>query len=262
MPSRRAPRAARRAQTATPKAGMPTLNITDLDLAIIWLFCSIRGYMRGLVKEVGSLAALAMGFYCAGTYHKALAPHLTDYISGNYAGTAAYLLIFTVTLIGVWMLALAISGIVKITMTQWADRLFGGAFGLAKGVLITAAILFLIHLASPHPDFLKGSILIPVLDRVSARLVHFIPPDINQKLRGLGKKTTQVIARPEAAKKATDKAQPEQNDKKAAPAKPETAKKNNDKAQANHNSKKAEPDKSQDKTSDASRQPAQKKHAD
>ena len=95
---------------------MPTLNIADLTLAIIWLFFSLRGYLHGLVKEVGSLAALATGFYCAGTYHKALAPHLTAFISGDYADTAAYLLIFTVALLGVWFLALVISGIVKITM--------------------------------------------------------------------------------------------------------------------------------------------------
>jgi len=91
---------------------------------------------------VGSLAAIITGFYCAGTYHRALAPKLTAYISGNYADTAAYLLIFTVALIAVWFLALAVSGIVKVTMTQWADRFFGGCFGLAKGVILTAVVLF------------------------------------------------------------------------------------------------------------------------
>jgi len=167
---------------------MPTLNIADLSLAIIWLFFAIRGYMRGLVKEVGSLAAIIMGFYLAGAYHKALAPNLTGYISGNYTGTAAYLLIFTVVLLGVWFLALAISGIVKVTMTQWADRFFGGGFGVVKGVILTAVVLFLIRLAAPDPDFLKGALLVPVLDKVSARLVNYIPPDINEKLRKFGKK--------------------------------------------------------------------------
>jgi membrane protein required for colicin V production len=219
---------------------MPTLNITDLALAIIWLFCSIRGYMRGLVKEVGSLAAIAMGFYCAGTYHKALAPHLTAYISGNYAGTAAYLLIFTVALLGVWFLALAVSGIVKITMTQWADRFFGGGFGLAKGVLITAAILFLIHLASPHPEFLKGSMLVPVLEQISTKLVRFIPPDINEKLRSLGKKAPAITIKPAEDKKP--EAAPAQPEKKTAE-KPraETAKPSADKKPSSPDTKKGDP---------------------
>ena len=167
---------------------MPTLNIADLSLAIIWLFFAFRGYMRGLVKEVGSLAAITMGFYMAGSYHKVLAPNLTGYISGNYTGTAAYLLIFTVVLLAVWFVALAISGIVKVTMTQWADRFFGGGFGVVKGVILTAVVLFLIRLAAPDPDFLKGAMLVPVLDRISSKLVNYIPPDINEKLRKFGKK--------------------------------------------------------------------------
>uniref|UniRef100_I2PZ66 Putative membrane protein, required for colicin V production n=1 Tax=Desulfovibrio sp. U5L TaxID=596152 RepID=I2PZ66_9BACT len=208
---------------------MPTLNIADLSLAIIWLFFGIRGYLRGLVKEVGSLAAIITGFYCAGTYHKELAPHLTEYISGNYAGTAAYLLIFTVALIAVWFLALAVSGMVKVTMTQWADRFFGGFFGLAKGVILTAVFLFLIHLASPNPDFLKGSLLVPVLEKVSAKLVRYIPPDINEKLRKFGKKDAV-----EAVKAATEK-------KPAEPAKAEPEKKPAEPAKAGHEKKQPEP---------------------
>jgi len=184
---------------------MPTLNIADLTLGIIWLFFSFRGYMRGLVKEVGSLAAIITGFYCAGTYHRALAPKLTAYISGNYAGTAAYLLIFTVALIAVWFLALAVSGIVKVTMTQWADRFFGGCFGLIKGVVLTAVVLFLIHLAAPHPDFLKGSTLVPVLEKVSLKLVAYIPPDIHEKLRSFGKKDVLETVKPLVEKKTESK---------------------------------------------------------
>ena len=199
---------------------MPTLNIADLSLAIVWLYFGIRGYLRGLVKEAGSLAAIVLGFYCAGAYHKTLTPHLTEYISGNYAGTAAYLLIFTVTLLGVWFLALAVSGMVKITMTQWADRFFGGAFGVAKGVVLTAALLFLIHLASPHPDFLKGSTLVPVLDRVSAKLSRYIPPDINEKLRKFSHKDAPDPVKAAAEKKAAPEKKPAEPVKK-----PETDKK-------------------------------------
>ncbi len=213
----------------------PTLNIADLSLAILWLFFAVRGYMRGLVKEAGSLAAIVTAFYLAGAYHKQLAPNLTEYISGNYAGTAAYLLIFTVTLLGVWFVALAISGIVKITMTQWADRFFGGGFGLVKGVILTAVLLFLLRLAAPDPDFLKGSLLVPVLDKMSTKLVNYIPPDINEKLRKFSKKELpdpinaalekKAAAAAAAAAAAIGDKKPAEPEKKAEPAKkPEPAK--------------------------------------
>jgi uncharacterized membrane protein required for colicin V production len=238
---------------------MPTLNIADLSLAIIWLFFSLRGYMRGLVKEVGSLAAIVMGFYCAGTYHKALAPHLSEYISGNYASTAAYLIIFTVALVAVWFLALAVSGMVKVTMTQWADRFFGGGFGLIKGVILTAVFLFLIHLASPNPDFLKGSHLVPVLERVSGKLVQYIPPDINEKLRKFGKKDL-----PEPAKAASEK-KPAEPEKKPADAPKSNAEKNHaEPAKAAPEKKPAEPAKTatEKKAADAAKAAGDKKSAE
>ncbi|OLN27791.1 hypothetical protein DVDV_1954 [Desulfovibrio sp. DV] len=213
---------------------MPTLNIADLSLAIIWLFFAVRGYMRGLVKEAGSLAAIITAFYLAGSYHKVLAPNLSEYISGNYAGTAAYLLIFTVALMGVWFVALAISGIVKVTMTQWADRFFGGGFGLVKGVILTAVLLFLLRLAMPDPDFLKGSMLVPVLDKVSGKLVNYIPPDINEKLRRFGKKEL-----PDPIKAALEK--------KAAAAAAATAAAVLDKKPADPDKKPAEAPKAEDK---------------
>lgn len=226
----------RRTETATLRNSMPTLNIADLCLAIIWLFFSLRGYMRGLVKEVGSLAAIVMGFYCAGTYHKALAPHLSEYISGNYASTAAYLIIFTVALVTVWFVALAVSGMVKVTMTQWADRFFGGGFGLIKGVILTAVFLFLIHLASPNPDFLKGSHLVPVLERVSGKLVQYIPPDINEKLRKFGKKDL-----PEPTKAASEKKSAEPEKKPADAPKANTERNHAEPAKAAPEKKPAEP---------------------
>lgn len=195
---------------------MPTLTIADLILACIWLFFAIRGYLRGLVREAGALASLVLAFYCAGVYHKTLAPHLVTSVPPQYANTAAYLLLFLATLLGVWFLALGLSGLVKVTMTQWADSFFGGIFGLAKGVVLTAALLYLLHLAAPTPDFLKGSRLVPLLETVSARLAKYIPPDINDKLRSLGRQAA-------AQQPRTTAATPQETSSKATAAGPQRA---------------------------------------
>ncbi len=55
---------------------------------------------------------------------------------------------------------------VRVTMTQRADRFFGGGFGLAKGVVLTAALLFLIHWPRPT-RFSQSSMLVPLLEKVS-----------------------------------------------------------------------------------------------
>ena len=160
------------------------MNIADLALGLIWGFFFIRGYFRGLVRELGALAALVSGFYLAKTYQGELAPYLTEYITGNYAEIAAYLLIFTVALMCVWLLVLGLAGLVKVATAQWADHLFGGLFGLTKGVVLTAAVLFIFSMLSPNrPEFLTGSKLVPLLDKVSAALSGYVPENLMEKVR-------------------------------------------------------------------------------
>jgi membrane protein required for colicin V production len=162
------------------------MNIADLALGLVWGFFFIRGYFRGLVRELGALAALICGFYMARAYQGWLAPYLTEYVAGNYAGIAAYILLFTATLLCVWLLVLGVAGLVKVATAEWADHLFGGLFGLIKGVVLTAAVLFLFSMLSPdRPDFMTGSKLVPLLDKVSGALSGYVPENLMEKVRSI-----------------------------------------------------------------------------
>jgi uncharacterized membrane protein required for colicin V production len=184
------------------------MNIADLVLLLAWGFFFLRGYMRGLVKEVGSLAALVVGFYAAANYHQEVTPYLSSHISGNYAQIAAYLLVFTASLLGVWFLVLGLSRLVSITMTQWADKLFGGAFGLAKGVLLAAVVFFFMTTLGHKPDFLKTSRLAPFVEMAGDLVAGYIPPDIKDKLHTAAEEVPKAIeaAKPSGTGKAPNPA--------------------------------------------------------
>lgn len=158
-------------------------NIADLTLVILFGFFAIRGYMRGLAKELGAVAAILLGAYVAGKYGPEAVPYISPYVSGSYAGAAAYILVFTAVLALVWFVALGVSGLAQVTMTAWADRLFGGLFGLAKGVILAAALLYLVTLAAPNPPFLADSRLVPYLRRVSDLLSSQIPEEVKERLK-------------------------------------------------------------------------------
>jgi len=160
------------------------MNVADMVLAIVWIFFFIRGYFRGLVQELGALAALVCAFYLAKTYSPMAAPYLTGWVTGSSATAAAYILIFVLSLFAVWMLVLGLAGLVKVAMVQWADRLFGGVFGLAKGVMLTAAILFIyIQVAGAKPEWLAHSKLAPLLDSIVNALSGYAPPALVEKIK-------------------------------------------------------------------------------
>lgn len=162
------------------------MNIADLALLVIWGFFFFRGYYRGLVKEAASILSLILGFKLAVAYSPQVAPHLTPLVSNQaFAAPAAFILIFVGVMIGCSFVVMAITGLMKLTLIDWANKFFGGFFGLAKGVLITAVILWIWVVLLPKPEFMATSRLVPVLEKVDAYISQFIPPDWKQKLKSL-----------------------------------------------------------------------------
>lgn len=162
------------------------MNIADLALLVIWGFFFFRGYIRGLVKEAASILALVLAFKMAVTYSPQFAPHLNSLVSNHtFAAPAAFIIIFVGVMIGCSLVVAAITGVMKLTLIDWANKVFGGFFGLAKGVFITALVLWVWTILLPRPDFMKTSRLVPFLDHVDTYLSQFIPPDWKQKLKSL-----------------------------------------------------------------------------
>ena len=162
------------------------MNITDLALLIIWGFFFVRGYYRGLVKEVASILALVLGFKLAVLYSPKVAPYVNQLVSNpDFAAPAAFILIFVGVMVACAIVVAAITGLMRLTLIDWANKFFGGIFGLAKGILITAVLLWIWFAVLPRPEFMASSRLAPVLEKVDDTLARFIPPDWKQKLKNL-----------------------------------------------------------------------------
>jgi len=162
------------------------VNIADLALIIIWGFFFFRGYIRGLVKEAASILALVLGFKLAVAYSPVVSPHLTPLVSNAaFAAPAAFIIIFVAVMIACSLVVSGLTTLMKLTLIDWANKFFGGFFGLAKGILITALVLWVWTALLPRPDFMASSRLLPVLEKVDAVLSQYIPPDWKQKLKNL-----------------------------------------------------------------------------
>ncbi|MBF0480528.1 MAG: CvpA family protein [Desulfovibrionaceae bacterium] len=160
------------------------MNIADLLILIAWCFFATRGYSRGLIMEAASLCGIFAAIYFANLYHAKLAPHLINFMSSQeYTGLAAYILIVVAVILAVRILVLGLTGLIKLAMVQWANNLFGLAFGLGKGIILTALVLMIVTAYGPKPDFAQHSKLLPFVSEVSKMLTDFTPPDVKQKIQ-------------------------------------------------------------------------------
>lgn len=158
------------------------MNFLDIILICIIGIFALRGFFRGLVQEVISLVSIVLAIYLASTFHHMLIPHLELYIESEVTVSAlSYIVIFFGTLIVCWLIAKGIRTVLKISLLGWLDRITGGIFGVAEGVLIGLIILMGAQSLAPNSAWYKESKVAPQVQHL-VDMVGDIAPDSMKKL--------------------------------------------------------------------------------
>jgi membrane protein required for colicin V production len=145
------------------------MNAFDVILLAVLAAGAVIGLSRGAVRIVIGIASLFVAFFLASRYQDRLASVLVArHVAEGPARVAAYILVFLLTMIAGGIVAWIVGKILKLAMLSWADRLAGGALGVAAA-LVTSA--FLVHpLAASTP---QGSRLLAVhLDEGIGLVAH------------------------------------------------------------------------------------------
>lgn len=136
-----------------------------IDYIIIGMisFSIIVSLLRGFVREVMSLASWVVAFIVASQFYPYLATYLTQIDSPYVRNGTAIGILFVLTLIVGAVLNYIIAQLVDKTGLTGTDRVLGAAFGLLRGVLIVAAILFFLDTFTnfEQTEWWKDSQLIP-----------------------------------------------------------------------------------------------------
>ncbi len=137
------------------------MNPFDILLAVIGIYCLVRGIFRGLVKEVSSLIGVIGGFYAGYTFYPSLAGTIGRVFSNPaYARLVAFLLIFTLVYLGISICGVIIKYFMNIVYLGWTDRIGGAFFGLCKAVLIAAVLVMVFTAFLPrNTPVIKESII-------------------------------------------------------------------------------------------------------
>ncbi|MDP9109775.1 MAG: CvpA family protein [Pseudomonadota bacterium] len=149
-------------------------------LVLFVLICSIViSTMRGLIKEILSLAGWVIALMVANLYGEALAQLLPDLIPGSVTRLiVAFLVLFIGVRLLMMLLTMAIDSIIKATGLSLADRGLGGLFGLARGLVIVLAVVLLCGTTSiPRQPFWTEALLSPLAETAARTAKPFLPGD-------------------------------------------------------------------------------------
>lgn len=152
----------------------------DYTIVGIIAISLLIGLIRGFVKEAFSLLTWGVAFWVALHFSRELSLLLHAHVVLPSARIAvAFLLLFLSTLLVGSVVTFLLSELVKTTGLTGSDRFAGMLFGLARGVIVVAALVLLAGLTPlPEDPWWKESQLIPPFQKLALWLRAQTPASI------------------------------------------------------------------------------------
>ena len=128
------------------------MNYLDIIFGILILIAAIRGFQKGLVVELASIAALIFGIWGALHFSQTTGEVLNDMlkIEESYMGIIAFLLTFVVIVILVHLIARLVEKFVQAIALGFINRIIGMLFGMVKSAFIISLLLIVFNKIDEH----------------------------------------------------------------------------------------------------------------
>ena len=130
------------------------MPIIDILIAVVLAISVTIGVVRGFVKEAISITALLLAIWAALTFGPSVGEISESWISSKDLQTwFGRIVVFVLILALGGLLGWGISKLVRLSVLSGIDRLVGGFFGAARGILFVAVFI----LAGEYAGFSNDS---------------------------------------------------------------------------------------------------------
>jgi membrane protein required for colicin V production len=155
------------------------VNWIDLTLLVVLLLFGLRGYFRGLFREVFSLVGLVAGFIGAARYAEPVARHFEGYWNAPpivFKGVVfmiCFFVIYVLCNLTGWLLHRS----ARVLFLQTLNRVGGVVLGVGKGTALAALAVFAMTSTTAMPrsarEKLDNAYLVSPLSHLADNLIRF-----------------------------------------------------------------------------------------
>ncbi|MBN4051430.1 CvpA family protein [bacterium AH-315-M05] len=159
------------------------MSYIDIILIIPLLWGTYKGFTKGFIIQISTLAALMLGIYGGIKFSESVSVYLQLYIEVNYRVLMliSFALTFLLIVIAIHFLARVLKKFISLIALGFVNKLFGAIFGLLKTAFILSVVLVLINMADETLKFIpleeksKSVLYEPV-----SRLVPAVIPGVRE----------------------------------------------------------------------------------
>ena len=155
------------------------MTVFDYLTLFVLVASVIISTMRGVVREVLSLASWVAAFVVANMYGETLAQWLPAVVPGALTRLIiAFVVLFIGTRLLMGLLIMMCESLIKAGGLSFLDRSLGSLFGFARGMLIVLIAVILCGMtAIPQQPFWKDAMLSPLAEEAARSVKPFLPDE-------------------------------------------------------------------------------------
>ncbi len=122
------------------------MNYIDIVILLFLLYGAFRGFSKGLIIEVATLAGLILGVFIAIRYSPFTEGILKDFlnITSRYLSYIALAVTFLLVVIVVYLLGKMLTRLVDIISLGLVNKLLGTLLGIAKYFIMVCVLLMIV----------------------------------------------------------------------------------------------------------------------
>jgi membrane protein required for colicin V production len=169
---------------------MTNVQVYDFIILILIGALTLRGWMKGMVSQIASLAAIAASFWASARF----SPMLEPMIQANppWNKVLAITITFVGASIAVGIAHYCLAKMISAIRIKKYDKLSGAIFGAAKGIFIGMIITFFAVMLSEQTRVMalqsrSGKVLANLVQQVQVMLPKDVNELINANLEGFKK---------------------------------------------------------------------------
>ena len=157
------------------------MNYLDLIFLIPLLFALYRGFTKGLIHMIASLAALLLGIFGAIRLRPVFASLLDSLfdVSPDYLNVIAFSVAFISIVLVVHLVAFVVEKLIRAVALSLVNRLLGMGFGLLVTAFVISMILWPVNQINQErqiikPERIEGSMLYRPLSNLAPAIFPYL----------------------------------------------------------------------------------------
>lgn len=123
------------------------MNTVDIILAICLFPAIVQGISKGFVSQAIALISVILGVWASFHFAEVVCGFISPYldIAEPVIHVIAFILIFCAVAYGLHLVEKLLTGIIKMVMLGWLNKLLGVAFALFKAMLLIGVVVMLFN---------------------------------------------------------------------------------------------------------------------